>query len=58
MRRPGSGAATETMALRVFQEGFQFFRMGVASSGAIIVFLMNLLFTLAFVQVLRTEHGA
>jgi len=54
----GPVGGTETMAIRVFQEGFQFFRMGVASSGAIVVFLMNVLFTLAFIQVLRTEGGA
>jgi len=30
--------------------------MGVASSGAIIIFFMNLMF-LAFVRILRTEYG-
>jgi ABC-type sugar transport system permease subunit len=54
----GPAGATETMALRIFQEGMQFFRMGVASAGAVIVFATNLLFTLAFVRVLRGEEGA
>ena len=53
----GPVGATETMAIRVFQEGFQFFRMGVASSGAVVVFLVNVLFTLAFIRVLRGESS-
>jgi multiple sugar transport system permease protein len=54
----GPGDATETMALRVFQEGFQFFRMGVASAGALMIFLINLVFTLAFRRIFQTEYGA
>lgn len=54
----GPNGATETMALKVFHEAFTLFRIGVGSAGAVAIFLMNLAFTVAFVRVLRTEHGA
>ena len=54
----GPAGATDTMAIRVFQEGMQFFRMGVASSGAVVIFALNMLFTLAFIRVLRSEPHA
>ena len=54
----GPNGATETMALKVFKEAFTLLRIGVGSAGAVAIFLMNLLFTAAFVRVLRTEHGA
>jgi ABC-type sugar transport system permease subunit len=54
----GPNGATETMALRVFQEAFVLLRLGVGAAGAVLIFLLNLAFTVAFVRVLRTEHGA
>lgn len=54
----GPNGATETMALKVFKEAFTLFRIGVGSAGAVLIFLLNLMFTVAFVRVLRTEHGA
>lgn len=54
----GPNGATETMALRVFQEAFVLLRLGVGAAGAVAIFLINLAFTVAFVQVLKTEHGA
>ena len=54
----GPNGATETMALRIFQEAFLFFRMGVGSAGAVIVFILNLLFAFVFIRVLRSDHGA
>ena len=54
----GPNGTTETMALRIYQEAFLFFRMGVGSAGAVVVFLLNLLFALAFLKILRSEHGA
>lgn len=54
----GPNGATETMSLKVFHEAFTLFRIGVGSAGAVMIFLMNLAFTMAFVKVLRTEHGA
>jgi multiple sugar transport system permease protein len=54
----GPNGATETMALKVFKEAFTLLRLGVGSAGAVAIFLINLMFTMAFVRVLRTEHGA
>ena len=54
----GPNGATETMATKVFHEAFTLLRIGVGSAGAAVIFLLNLAFTMAFVRVLRTEHGA
>jgi len=58
MTSGGPNGATETLATKVFHEAFTLFRIGVGSAGAVTIFLLNLVFTLAFVRVLRTEHGA
>jgi ABC-type sugar transport system permease subunit len=50
--------ATDVMALRVFEEGFKFHRMGIASAGAVIIFAINVLFTVAYMRVLKNEHSA
>ena len=54
----GPNGATETMATKVFHEAFTLLRIGVGSAGAAAIFVLNLMFTMAFVRVLRTEHGA
>jgi len=54
----GPNGATETMATKVFHEAFTLLRIGVGSAGAVAIFVLNLMFTMAFVRVLRTEHGA
>jgi len=54
----GPVGATDVMALRVFEEGFKFYRMGLASAGAVAIFALNLLFTLAYMRVLRGEGHA
>jgi multiple sugar transport system permease protein len=53
----GPNGATETMALRVFNSAFRLLNMGVGSAGAVMVFAINVFFTIAFVRVLRTEYG-
>lgn len=53
----GPVRATETVVLRVFLEGFEFFHMGIASAGAVIVFLLNMAFTIVYIRVLWTDHG-
>jgi len=50
--------ATDIMALRVFEEGFKLHRMGIASAGAVIIFAINVLFTIAYMRVLKSEHSA
>lgn len=49
---------TQTMAFKVFQEGFRFYRTGIAAAGAVTIFLVNIAFTLAFVRVLRNDQSA
>jgi len=54
----GPFESTDVMALRVFKEGFQFHRMGLATAGATIIFAINVLFTVAYMRLLKNEHGA
>ena len=49
---------TQTMAFKVFQEGFRFYRTGIAAAGAVSIFVVNIAFTMAFIRVLRHEHDA
>ena len=43
----GPVGSTEVMALRVFMEGFRFYHLGIASAGAVLMFLLNIAFTFA-----------
>jgi multiple sugar transport system permease protein len=54
----GPFETTDVMALRVFEEGFKFTRMGLATAGATIIFAINVVFTLAYMRLLKNEHGA
>lgn len=54
----GPVGATDTMALRVFEESFKFNRMGMGSAGAVAIFIVNILFTVVYMRVLKTEHSA
>ena len=58
MTSGGPNGATETMATKIFHEAFTLIRIGVGSAGAVTIFVLNLLFTMAFVRVLKSEHGA
>jgi multiple sugar transport system permease protein len=52
----GPGTATETMSLRMYYEAFTNARMGSAAAIAMIIFGINVLLTLAYVRLLRTER--
>jgi multiple sugar transport system permease protein len=54
----GPVGATDVMALRVFEEGFKFYRMGLATAGAVVIFALNIIFTIAYMRVLRGEGHA
>jgi multiple sugar transport system permease protein len=54
----GPFGATDVMALRVFEEGFKFHRMGIATAGATIIFAINVFFTVTYMRLLKNEHGA
>jgi multiple sugar transport system permease protein len=54
----GPVGATETLALRIFDEGFRFYNTGLAAAGAVVMFVLNILFTIAYIRVLKTDVGA
>jgi ABC-type sugar transport system permease subunit len=51
----GPAGTTDVLALRVFKEGFQFYRMEVASTAAVVIFLLNIAFSFAFIRVLKVD---
>jgi multiple sugar transport system permease protein len=51
----GPVGATDVMTLRIFREGFSFYRLDFASAVAITVFGMNIIFSLVYVRVLRAD---
>ncbi len=53
----GPAEMTEVLALRVFKEGFQFYRMEVAATAAVVIFALNILFSIAYIRVLRSDRG-
>jgi len=53
----GPAEATQVLALRVFKEGFQFYRQEVAATAAVVIFGLNILFSIAYIRVLRADRG-
>lgn len=53
----GPIGATDVLALKVFKEGFQFYRMGIAAAAAVVIFALNIAFTLMYIRILRAERG-
>jgi multiple sugar transport system permease protein len=51
----GPVGATDVMTLRIYREGFQFYRVDMACAVAMVVFALNLVFSLVYLKVLRTE---
>ena len=51
----GPVGATETLSVRVFNEAFVFQNLGFASMVGVIIFLLNLVFSLGYIRVLRGE---
>jgi len=47
---------TEILALRAYNEAFVFDRMGFGSAVAVLVFIVNMLLSLAYMRILRTER--
>lgn len=52
----GPVGATETLSVRVFNEAFVFQNLGFASMVGVIIFVLNLLFSLGYIRVLRSER--
>jgi ABC-type sugar transport system permease subunit len=53
----GPGYLTETMTVRMYWEAFTNFRMGTASAVATIIFAINMLFSLLYLRLMRSEAG-
>lgn len=51
----GPVGATDALGIRVFSEAFQFYRMDVASTIAVLIFACNLLASVLFIRVLRGD---
>lgn len=52
----GPDRATETLAVRIYQEAFAFFRMGTASALGVITMVLAALLALASLRTLRREY--
>jgi multiple sugar transport system permease protein len=51
----GPVGATDVLSLRVYQEAFSFYHMGLASAVAVYIFAFNIVFSLLYIKILRTE---
>jgi multiple sugar transport system permease protein len=51
----GPVASTETLSVRLFNEAFAFQNLGFASMIGVIIFVLNVVFSLAYIKVLRQE---
>ncbi|MBZ9811279.1 MULTISPECIES: carbohydrate ABC transporter permease [unclassified Mesorhizobium] len=51
----GPAGATETIALRVFEEGFKFFEVGRGAAGSVVMFIVNAFFVAAYLKTLRAK---
>jgi multiple sugar transport system permease protein len=55
----GPGYATETLSLYIYQQGFKFFNLGLASAGAVIMLLFAAAMSLVYAwQLLRGGKSA
>jgi multiple sugar transport system permease protein len=52
----GPVGATDVLGIRVFNEAFQFYRMDVASTIAVVIFALNIVASVAFMRVLRAQE--
>ena len=51
----GPFSATEVLSLRAFKEGFQFFRIGLGAAFSVLIFIINVIFSLSYVKLLQTD---
>ncbi len=51
----GPGTATQPLSLFMYNQAFQYFRMGPAASIAMAIFALNLVLAMAYVRLLRAE---
>jgi ABC-type sugar transport system permease subunit len=58
MTSGGPFNATETMSVKAFKEGFDYWHMGLGSAYSIVIFVLNVLFSLFYIRLLRGNHDA
>lgn len=51
----GPVGVTDVLSLRVYREAFSFYHMGLASAVAVYIFIFNIMFSLLYIKILRTE---
>jgi multiple sugar transport system permease protein len=51
----GPGRATEPLSLLMYNQAFEYFRMGPAASIAMLIFALNLILTTSYVRLLRSD---
>lgn len=51
----GPFSATEVLSLRAFKEAFQFFRIGTGAAFSVLIFIINIVFSLSYVKLLQTD---
>lgn len=53
----GSCNATQTLSLAAYQNGFDYWHMDIAAAYSIIIFLLNIVFSLFYVRILKTNDN-
>lgn len=49
--------ATQTLSLAAYQNGFDYWHMDIAAAYSIIIFLLNIVFSLFYVRILKTNDN-
>ena len=52
----GPVGATDVLGIRVFKEAFQFYNMDIATTLAVVIFALNIVFSFLFMRTLRGER--
>jgi ABC-type sugar transport system permease subunit len=53
MTSGGPFSATETMSVKAFKEGFDYWHMGLGSAYSIIIFALNMIFSMLYIRLLK-----
>ncbi len=53
----GPLGATQTLSLAAFQNGFDFWHMDIAAAFSIIIFLLNIVFSLTYIRIMKSSSN-
>lgn len=56
MTSGGPFGATETISVKAFKEGFDYWHMGVGSAFSVIIFLLNVIFSIIYVRMMKSDR--